>query len=381
MGRAVKPASPLSSRPRASLPRARGGALRALARLLLTPTLTLIVTEPLLSADTTASEAAPLAAPLVIAHRGASAYLPEHTLPAKALAHAMGADFIEQDVVLSSDGVPVVLHDIHLDRTTDVATVFPDRARADGRHYAIDFSLEELRQLRAHERRDARGAAVFANRFPAVEGVSGIPTLREEILLVEGLNRSRRRHTGVYIEMKASSFHAAEGLDLPAAVLEVLRETGWDKRQDMVFLQSFEPAVLKRLRNELGTALPLIQLIADNSWAEDAAVDFEWLQSNAGLDDIASYAEGIGPWLMQLYRGLDGNGQPQLSDLAQRARERGLLVHPYTFRADQLPPGIEDFDALQRLFLIDLKVDGLFSDFPDLSRGFIDRHFPTAARP
>jgi glycerophosphoryl diester phosphodiesterase len=314
-------------------------------------------------------------APLVIAHRGASAYLPEHTLPAKALAHAMGADFIEQDVVLSRDGVPVVLHDIHLERTTDVASIFPDRARDDGRFYAMDFSLRELRALRAFERRDADGAPVFPGRFPAVDGLSGIPTLLEEIRLIEGLNRSRGQSAGLYIEMKASGLHAAHGLDLPAAVLEVLRETGWDQRPDAVFLQSFEPAVLKRLRHELGTPLPLIQLIGDNSWGEDGGVDYDWLQSDAGLDDIAGYADGIGPWIMQLYRGRDDDGRPRISDLAERAHVRGLLVHPYTFRADQLPPGMASFDDLQQLFLIDLRVDGIFTDFPDRSRQFIDRHF------
>ena len=109
--------------------------------------------------------------PIVIAHRGASGYLPEHTLAAKAMAHAMGAGFIEQDVVLSRDGAAIVLHDIHLDSTTNVAQCFPDRARTDGRFYAIDFDLQEIRQLRVHERTHLdvkrNGLAVFTERFPA----------------------------------------------------------------------------------------------------------------------------------------------------------------------------------------------------------------------
>ena len=319
--------------------------------------------------------AAPPQRPLVIAHRGASGYLPEHTLPAKALAHGMGADFIEQDVVLSRDGVPVVLHDIHLDRTTDVAQVFPDRARADGRFYAIDFSLAELRRLRAHERRDAGGAAVFPGRFPAGPGLSGVPALAEEIALIEGLNRSSGRSAGLYIELKASAFHEREGLDLPAAVLAVLEETGWAGRREAVFLQSFEPAVLRRLRRELQTPLPLIQLLGENDWGESGA-DYDYLRSDAGLDEITGYADGIGPWLMQLYRGRDPRGRPQLTDLARRARERGLAVHPYTFRADQLPPGIEDFRDLHRLFILELGVDGIFSDFPDRSRSLITALMP-----
>ena len=310
--------------------------------------------------------------PVVIAHRGASAYLPEHTLPAKALAHGMGADFIEQDVVLSRDGVPVVLHDIHLDYTTDVAARFHDRRRPDGHYYAIDFSLDELRQLRAHERRDRNDNPVFPARFPAIPGVSGIPTLAEELDLIAGLNRSRGRSAGIYVEMKASAFHRAEGLDLPAAVLKVLRDSGWAARPDRVFLQSFEPAALRYLRRDLGTTLPLIQLIGDNSWQEDGEVDYDAMRSDAGLDAVAEYADGIGPWMMQLYRGRDDHGNAVVTDLAARAHARGLLVHPYTFRADQLPPGIDSFAELHTLFVTELDVDGFFTDFPDLSRALVD---------
>src|SRR5688500_2812370 len=98
------------------------------------------------------SSSAQTSGPLVIAHRGASGYLPEHTIAAKAYAHALGADYIEQDLVLSKDDVPVVLHDIHLDTVTDVAKRFTDRKRADGRYYALDFTLAELKQLRVTER-------------------------------------------------------------------------------------------------------------------------------------------------------------------------------------------------------------------------------------
>jgi glycerophosphoryl diester phosphodiesterase len=312
-------------------------------------------------------------APIIIAHRGASGYLPEHTLPAKAVAHAMGADFIEQDVVLSSDGVPVVLHDIHLEATTDVAERFSSRCRDDGHYYAIDFSLAEIRSLRARERRGADGQPVFAGRFPDASGNFSVPTLAEEIALIDGMNRSRGTEIGLYIEMKDTAFHWQEGQDLPAAVLQVLRETGWDRRREHVFLQSFEPMALRHLRDELATELPLIQLIGDNAWVPDGRVDFDHLRSDAGLDEIASYADGIGPWLMQLYTGPSPDGQPQLTDLVERAHARGLLVHPYTFRADQLPPGIADFASLHRLFLVELGVDGVFTDFPDLSVELRDR--------
>ncbi|MFV0276680.1 MAG: glycerophosphodiester phosphodiesterase [Parahaliea sp.] len=317
-------------------------------------------------------------APLVIAHRGASGYLPEHTLAAKALAHCMGADYLEQDVVLTRDGVPIVLHDIYLDATTDVAAVFPDRARDDGRYYAIDFSLAEVQQLRAGERRERDGRAAFPRRFPTGATGLGVPTLAEEITLITGLDHSRGRRTGLYIEFKAPRFHRAAGQDIAAAVLKVLEESGYAGRRDQVFLQCFDDTTLRYLRSELKTPLPLIQLIADNSWGEDSAVDYDFLQTREGLREVADYADGIGPWLMQIYRGRDDSGEPILTDLVAIAQELGLAVHPYTFRRDQLPPGIDDFDSLLALFVERVGVDGLFTDFPDLARRFIDRRWAFA---
>ena len=307
--------------------------------------------------------------PIVIAHRGASGYLPEHTLAAKVLAHGMGADFIEQDVVMSRDGVPVVLHDIYLESTTDVEQRFPDRARADGRFYAADFDLAEIRELRVHERstRDAGGreVPVYPGRYPLQPGLFGIPTLAEEIRLISGLDRSRGRSTGLYIELKAPLWHGAEGLDIAAAVLSVLREEGYANRPRQVFLQCFDDRTLRRLRHELRTPLPLIQLIAENDWGEDSEVDYDHLRTARGLAEIATYADGIGPWAEQIYLGITGSGELRLSELVALAQAQNLLVHPYTFRRDALPEGIDSFEALLDLFLDELRVDGLFTDFPD----------------
>ncbi|TXS93955.1 glycerophosphodiester phosphodiesterase [Parahaliea maris] len=311
--------------------------------------------------------------PLVIAHRGASGYLPEHTLAAKALAHGMGADFIEQDVVLTRDGVPIVLHDIYLDATTDVASRFPARARNDGRFYAIDFDLSEIRQLQALERLEPDGSPVFPGRFPPGPTGLAVPTLAEEIALISGLNASRSREAGLYIELKAPRFHRREGQDIAVRILEVLAASGYAERSDAVFLQCFDDATLRYLREDLKTPLPLIQLIADNSWGEDSEVDYAHLQTDQGLAEIARYADGIGPWLMQIYQGPGPDGEPRFTDLVARAHARQLAVHPYTFRRDQLPPGIASFERLLELFIEELGVDGLFTDFPDLAREHIDR--------
>lgn len=315
--------------------------------------------------------------PIVIAHRGASGYLPEHTLAAKAAAHAMGADFLEQDVVLSRDGIPVVLHDIYLDSTTDVAQRFPGRARQDGRYYALDFELQEIRQLRVHERveHDASGnqVAAFPQRFPAELAMFHVPTLAEEIDLISGMDRSTGRCTGLYVEFKAPNWHRQQGHELVSAVMSVLEEKSYHDRPLQVFLQCFDDLTLRHLRHELKTPLPLIQLIAENDWGEDSKVDYDFLQTAEGLADIASYAHGIGPWIMQIYRGRDASGNAILSELTSLARQQGLLVHPYTLRSDQLPEGINDFQELLDIFIVQAKVDGLFTDFPDQARAYLQR--------
>src|SRR5688500_1899970 len=160
---------------------------------------------------------------LVIAHRGASGYLPEHTIAAKAYAHALGADFIEQDLVLSKDDVPIVIHDIYVDTVTDVAKRFPNRKRADGRYYVLDFTVAELKQLRVSERFDARtGGRVFPRRFPAQQSSFQLSTFEEELQLIQGLNRSTGRVAGIYPEIKQPKWHNVQGRDISRVVLAIL---------------------------------------------------------------------------------------------------------------------------------------------------------------
>lgn len=310
--------------------------------------------------------------PIVIAHRGACGYLPEHTLAAKALAHGMGADFIEQDVVLTKDGIPVVLHDIHLDTVTDVAKVFPGRARSDGRFYAIDFSLAEIRTLRVSERFDAKTKQpVFPKRFPLSRARFQVPTLEEEIELIQGLNTSTGRSVGIYVEVKSPAWHREEGKEISKVVLKLLEKYGYSNKSHMAYVQCFDAAELRRMREELKSELKLVQLIGENSWNE-APTDFDALRTAKGIANVAQYADGLGPFHSHIVSGVDQQGKPVVTDLVTLAHSHELEVHPFTFRADALPPYANSFGELLEMF-VQAKVDGFFTDFPDQAV----RHFRT----
>lgn len=320
----------------------------------------------------------PAAKPLVIAHRGASGYLPEHTLPAKALAVGLGADYIEQDVVLTKDGVPVVLHDIEIDSVTDVATRFPDRARSNGRFYAIDFTLAELRQLRVKERVNMRtGDPVYPRRFPVGQSTFAIHTLEEELQFIQGLNRSLDRHAGVYPEIKAPLWHRAQGQDISAIVLGILAQYGYATKDDAFFLQCFEFEEVKRLRTELGFRGRLVQLIGrygggeiDAQGETGAPKDNTALLQQDGLAEVARYADGIGPILTALFA-TTAEGTVRPDPAVARAQALSLLVHPYTLRTDALPKFAATANELLDLLFRDARVDGVFTDHPDVVRDYL----------
>jgi len=312
--------------------------------------------------------------PLIIAHRGACGYLPEHTLEAKALAYGMGADYLEQDIVATRDDQLVVIHDIHLDRVTDVAERFPERHRPDGRFYARDFDLEEVLSLRAWERLDRGGsAAEFPNRFPANSGSFRLASFDEELELIAGLNSASGRNVGIYTEIKRPAWHQANGVDLSSIVLETLDRFGYRTASDPVFVQCFDASEVERLHEDLKCKLPLIQLIGENQWHE-SATDYDRLRTEEGMAQVAKTADGIGPGLWQLYTLAEIDGQPVSTGLVSLAHSLDLAVHPYTFRTDQLPPGFESFEAAVQWFVETLSIDGLFTDFPDRAIEALARH-------
>ena len=306
---------------------------------------------------------------LVIAHRGASGYLPEHTLEAKALAYAQGADYLEQDVVISKDGVPVVAHDLILDDTSNVRDVFPDRVRADGHWYLIDFTWEELRTLTLHERTAEDGKPARAGRF-AANGVGfRLHTLDEELAFIRGLNatlgKAQGREVGVYTEVKSPAWHRQQGVDAAPIVLASLARHGYTKATDHAYVQCFDFAELRRIRVGLHSELKLIQLIGENSWGE-SDTDYPYLLTPAGLREVATVADGIGPWGPQVLRFAPGK-VPVPTGLVEAAHAVGLAVHPFTLRADELPPGVTSLPALVHA-LQAAGVDGAFTDFPDQVR-------------
>jgi len=313
--------------------------------------------------------------PLVIAHRGASGYLPEHTLAAYELAVRQGADYIEPDLVITRDGVLIARHENEIGGTTDVAVRFPERRAArvvDGDTvtgwFAEDFTLAEIKSLRARER--------LAFRDRSHDGRHEIPTLTEVLDLVARLEAETGRRIGLYPETKHPTYFRSIGLPLEEPLLEALHARGYRTAADPVFIQSFATGNLRMLRSRTG--LRLIQLLDDSGapWDLRSAGDprtYADLATAAGLREIASWADGIGPHKRLIVPlGAEGSlGSP--TALVAEAHAAGLLVHPWTFRSEAafLHPAYRgDPQAEMRQFLA-LGVDGIFTDFPGVAVGAV----------
>lgn len=272
---------------------------------------------------------------LVIAHRGASAYLPEHTLAAYALAIGQGADGIETDVVLSADGVPVCLHDLWLETTTDVAEHYDGRSRSDGHYYALEFTAEQIVQLHA-----------FGRVSPSERGTlprMHVVTLEDLLQLRQYLYRTTGRQFMLLVELKAPQFHREQGKPLEEPVLRLLERYGCTTPECGVILQSFDAHSLQRLRHELRTGLPVYQLTGH-------------ALTKAQIDEVAAYADGISAqrWLIE-----DGEGNPvDEGRLVTDCHEKGLKLFVWTMG--------QDGEAVRRMFW-QYGVDGVITDNPDVA--------------
>ena len=290
----------------------------------------------------------------VVAHRGASGYLPEHTLASKVMAYAMQVDYIEQDVVLSKDDVPIVIHDILLDDVTNVLEKYPNRKREDGRYYVIDFTFEEIKTLVVTERFDSEtGLQIYPNRFPKGTSSFRLHSLQDEIELIQGLNKSTGKNIGIYPEIKKPEFHHENGKDISKIVLNILSDYGYKTKNDKCIVQSFDAVELERIRKELKSQLFLVQLM-------------EFSEQKNLLEFYASYADGIGPWYKHLISSKTADGF-SFTPLIKEAHKLDLVVHPYTFREDQL----DEFDSFEQMIDVIIHqagADGGFTDFPDRMR-------------
>jgi len=319
---------------------------------------------------------------IVIAHRGASGYLPEHSLVAKAMAYAMGADYIEQDLVMTKDDQIVVLHDLFLDRVTNVAEVYPDRNREDGRYYVIDFTLSEIKRLEMTDGfkiENGKHIPNFPQRFPLWKSSFQIHTFEEEIELIQGLNKSMGKTIGIYPEIKSPWFHRHEGKDISKTTLRILKKYGYKTKSDLVFLQCFDPNELKRIKRNLFTEsnmeVKLIQLLAKTEWnatmiyqgGKAIPYNYDWMFKSGGMQKISEYADGIGPWMGMVVKKESTRGALVITNIVKDAHNAGLQVHPYTFRLDhgRIPRYVSNFEELLNIFYYQVGVDGIFTDFPD----------------
>lgn len=298
---------------------------------------------------TTKSKAPAATGKILVAHRGASAYAPEHTLESYRLALKQGADFVEQDLQITRDNQLLCLHDLTLERTTNVKDIFPTRFREEvaprspseqgsgvagspvRRWYVSDFTLREIKQLDA--------GSWFNSKFKGER----VPTFQEAIDLVRG-------KAGLYPETKAPEVYGQFGFDMERLLIAALRKnhlgTRRAERHTPVIIQSFSPESLRKLTGMLSPKLPLVLLINEQ-------MRTRWL-TLAGLTEAKQFASGIGPAKALLDK-----------DTVTQAHALGLSVTPYTFRLRDLAR----FKTLREemsYYLYDLGVDALFTDNPDL---------------
>lgn len=310
------------------------------------------------------------AAPLVIGHRGACGYRPEHTLASYALAIELGADFVEPDLVMTKDGVLIARHENELSLTTDVATRFPGRRTSktvDGRPvegwFSEDFTLAEIKTLRARQGR--------AKRSTAWDTLYEIPTFDEVLALVGRTSAETGRIIGLYPETKHPSYFASIGLSLEVPLVATLRRHGLDAKDSPVLIQSFETQNLKDLNGVI--EVRLVQLLGDfaarpyDLRAKGDPRAYRDLMTPEGLRAIAAYADGIGPWKRTILVENEDRTLRPPNNLIADAHAAGLFVHAYAFRdePDALAADYAGDAGKEYAQVFALGVDGVFTDFPD----------------
>ncbi|MBD2336308.1 glycerophosphodiester phosphodiesterase [Calothrix sp. FACHB-156] len=322
--------------------------------------------------------------PIIIAHRGASGYRPEHTLAAYELAIDLGADYIEPDLVATKDGILIARHENEISETTDVAshTEFAQRQTTkiiDGESktgwFTEDFTLAELKTLRAKER-----IPEVRSQNIKYDGLFEIPTLQEIIDLAQAKSIAVNRTIGIYPETKHPTYFQSIGLSLEEPLLKTLAANGYQGANTPVFIQSFEVSNLKYLSTK--TDLPLVQLINNTGKPYDFIVSddertYSDLITASSLREIAEYAQAIGIHKNLLVpRDSTGKLLPPTS-LAKDAHAASLLVHVWTFRNEDvfLPLDFQGNPKQEYELFFSLGIDGVFSDFPDIAHKILNFGF------
>lgn len=336
---------------------------------------------------TTAQESRAMTQPIIIAHRGASGLRPEHTLASYQLAIDQGADFIEPDLVLTKDGHLICRHENEIGGTTDVGArpEFADRKKVhmiDGERYegwfTEDFTLAEIKTLRCKERLPQLRPGNMA-----YDGQFEVPTF-EEVLELAKLQSARTGRTiGVYPETKHPTWFEGLSLSFDEPLLTLIRRYGLDAADAPIFIQSFEVTNLKRLRTK--TKAPLVQLMAKDGGPFDLAAQgltYASMATAAGLQEISAYAQGVGPEKILILPRDGANKNLTPTSFVKDAHAAGLVVHPWTFRAENyfLPEDYRKGQSSEPTYLaqpgdlvaevqafLAAGVDGVFSDFPGIA--------------
>lgn len=296
--------------------------------------------------------------PIVIAHRGASGYLPEHSLAAYELAIELGADYIEPDLVFTKDGILVARHDHYLSTTTDVAdhVEFKEREKeVDGRKdwFTEDFTLEELKTLGVKQ--------AFKGRDASQDGKHQIATFQEIIDLVKRKREESGKTVGLYPEAKLPGYFEGLGFDYASVLVTQLEKNALNSVESPVYIQSFEAEILRKL-NKM-TEVQLVQLVAPR--------EMNGLRtSNIPLADISEYADGVGPSMILL---VDKEGKD--SGFVESAHSLGLQVHVWTFRDDAYRSDVFGTAEVELTYFLNMGIDGFFTDFPDTGVKIRDKLF------
>lgn len=277
-----------------------------------------------------------------------------------------------------------------MDQVTNVAQLFPGRNRSDSRYYVIDFYLFEIRQLKVSERFFHNNMSLtYPLRFPAWKSSFEIHTFEEELELIEGMQKSfeniykldkngrltggKVRKAGIYPEVKQPAFHLSEGRGNQSEIfLSVMAKYGYTNKRDDVMVNCFNAKELKRIRNELKSNLTLIQLMP-----AEYDPDFEWNNISA-LRELKNFVDGISVYY-PLLLSIDANTKTiKPNEFYYEAKRLGLLIHAWTFRIDDMLPFVSDYESLLNIYVNELKVDAVITDFPDLTLEYLKSDSPSS---